>query len=378
MLKHALLSASGAKRWISCPPSARLEEEFPDSTSSFAEEGTVAHTLSELKIRKNVLNELTVAQFAKEKKKIATAVNTEMEYATDTYVDLIVEKLAADPKAILLIEQRLDFSYLVPDGFGTGDAIILTEGRIEVIDLKYGKGVPVSAIDNPQARLYALGAIHTFGCLYNFTEVKSTIVQPRLDSVSTETLTVDELNAWAEEVVRPAAKLADAGEGDFWAGEHCRFCRAGAICRARAEQALQILKHDFQAPALLDPSEIPDILKILDGAKAWIKELEDYAFDQAVNHDVHWDGFKIVAGRSNRVFLDEDLVAKTLFERNFDTDQIYNLKLKGITEMEKLLGKTAFGELLGELVTKPQGKPTLVAESDKRDAISLTDDFIGE
>lgn len=378
MAKHALLSASGAKRWISCPPSARLEEQFPNTTSVYAEEGTVAHTLAELKIRKLLLKDISPAQFAKEKKKINGSVNQEMEFATDTYVEIVAEKMAENPKAVLLIEQRLDFSNIVPEGFGTGDVVIIADGKVEIIDLKYGKGVPVSALNNPQARLYALGAINVYGCMYEVDEIMSTIVQPRLDSISTETLTVAELNEWAETVVRPMADLAIKGEGEFCAGDHCKFCRAGATCRARAEEALSVIKHDFQAPALLEADEIPAILLLLDKIDAWTKSIKDYAYDQAINHDVHWEGFKLVAGRSNRVFLDEEMVAKKLFDAAYDTDQIYNLKLKGITEMEKLLGKKTFGDMLGDLVIKPQGKPTLVPESDKRDVISAADDFAGE
>lgn len=377
MLKHALLSASGAKRWLMCPPSARLEEGFKDTTSSYAEEGTRAHTLAEARIRHDILGVIDKKELKKIWKKVDP--DTEMEEMTELYQDLITEKFAEakarTKDAMLLIEERLDFSHIVPEGFGTGDAIIIADGVMEVIDLKYGKGVHVYAEENPQARLYGIGALNKFGFMYDIKEVAMTIVQPRLDNVSTETLTVEELTQWGEEYVKPRAELADRGEGEFCAGDHCKFCKAKAICRARAEEALSLAKHDFMTPPVLSDEEIPNILMLLDKAEAWIKDIREYAYEKALG-GTKWPGFKLVAGRSNRCYIDEEIVADKLKSEGYEEGQIYNKKLKGITDMEKLIGKKAFPEVLGEFVIKPEGKPTLVPVSDKREELnSAVNDF---
>ena len=377
MADHARLSASGSKRWLTCTPSARLEEKFEDSTSSYAEEGTQAHRLAEMKARHNLLRcivrsdlDETIAQIKPD---------PEMDEVTDQYVDILAERLAeAKSKtkdAELLLEQRLDFSHIVPEGFGTGDAIILADGTLEVIDLKYGKGIPVSAYDNPQARLYALGALNKFGHLYDIHTIRSTIVQPRIDNISTEEISVEDLEKWGEEYVKPRAILADQGKGEYVTGEHCRFCKAKAICRARAEEALSIVKHEFQQPPVLSDEEIPQILDILDKAEAWIKDIRDYAYQKALS-GVRWDGWKLVEGRSNRTYIDETLVAEKLIDSGMLPATIYDMKLKGITAMEKILGKKKFEEQLSSLVIKPSGKPTLVPESDRREELnSVTNDF---
>jgi hypothetical protein len=378
--KHALLSASGAKRWLSCTPSARLEEGFENTTSSYAEEGTRAHTLAEAKVRYSVLKTIDKKQYDRIEKNIKP--DTEMDEATELYVDLITEKFnqarAKTKDALLLLEARLDFSHIVPGGFGTGDAIIIADGTMEVIDLKYGKGIPVYAEDNPQARLYGLGALNQFGQIYSVEEVSSTIVQPRLDSVSTETLTADELAAWGEDCVKPRAILADAGEGEFCTGEHCRFCKAKAVCRPRAEEALSIAKHEFEQPPILSDEEIPGILQLLDKAEAWIKDIKEYAYIKALN-GTKWAGFKLVEGRSNRCYLDEEIVANKLKSNGYEDDTIYTKKLKGITEMTKILKKKVFEEILGDLLVKPAGKLTLVTEDDEREAAnSAKNDFAEE
>ena len=377
MRSHALLSASGAKRWLMCPPSARLEENYKDTTSSYAEEGTLAHTLAEARIQYNILGAINGDEFDAIWQQVSP--DTEMDEMTELYMDVITEKFAAakaiTPDAMLLIEERLDFSHIVPEGFGTGDAIIIADGLMEVIDLKYGKGIPVYAEENPQARLYGLGALNKFGFLYDIREVAMTIVQPRLDNISTEVLSVEELTAWGEDYVKPRALLADKGEGEFCAGDHCRFCKAKAVCRARAEEALSLARHDFATPPVLSDEEIPEILMLLDKAEAWIKDIREYAYDKALA-GTKWPGFKLVEGRSNRCYIDEEIVAEKLAAEGFEENQIYNKKLKGITDMEKLVGKKKFPEVLGELVIKPTGKPTLVPESDKREEInSAVHDF---
>lgn len=375
---HALLSASGAKRWLMCPPSARLEERFEDTTSSYAEEGTRAHALAEARIRYDLLKTINKKEFDTIWKDLAP--DTEMEEMSELYEDLITEKysaaLAKTKDAMLLIEERLDFSHIVPEGFGTGDAIIIADGTMEVIDLKYGKGVHVYAEDNPQIRLYGLGALQKYGYLYDIKEVALTIVQPRLDNVSTELLAAETLEEWGEQYVRPRALLADKGEGDYCTGDHCQFCKGKAICRARAEEALSLAKHEFATPPILDDDEIPEILMLLDKAEAWIKDIKDYAYQKALA-GTKWPGFKLVEGRSNRCYMDEELVADKLMANGYEDNQIYEKKLKGITAMEKLLTKKSFTELLDDLVIKPPGKPTLVPESDKREEFnSANRDFM--
>ncbi len=376
--QHALLSASGAKRWLMCPPSARLEERFEDTTSSYAEEGTRAHALAEARIRYDLLKTINKKEFDTIWKDMAP--DTEMEEMSELYEDLITEKysaaLAKTKDAMLLIEERLDFSHIVPEGFGTGDAIIIADGTMEVIDLKYGKGVHVYAEDNPQIRLYGLGALQKYGYLYDIKEVALTIVQPRLDNVSTELLAAETLEEWGEQYVRPRALLADKGEGDYCTGDHCQFCKGKAICRARAEEALSLAEHEFATPPILDDDEIPEILMLLDKAEAWIKDIKDYAYQKALA-GTKWPGFKLVEGRSNRCYMDEELVADKLMANGYEDNQIYEKKLKGITAMEKLLTKKSFTELLDDLVIKPPGKPTLVPESDKREEFnSATRDFM--
>jgi len=378
---HALLGASSAKRWLNCTPSARLEEAHgkPDKGSVYADEGTKAHSLAEAKICYYIIGSLTEIEYAKIVKDLAP--DTEMDEATELYVDLVTEKFnvakATTHDAMLLVEQKLDYSQYVPGGYGTADTIIIADGEMEVIDLKYGKGIPVYAEENPQARLYAIGAVLQFGFLYNIESVASTIVQPRLENVSTEVLSIDVLLTWAEEYVRPRASLADQGIGEYCTGDHCTFCKAKAVCRARAEEALSIAKHDYARPPILDDSEIPGILLLIDKAEAWLKDIKDYAYRKAVDEKVHWDGFKLVEGRSNRVYVDEKLVEDKLVSEGYEADTIYApKKLLGITAMEKAIGKKNFAEHLETLIIKPAGALTLVPESDKREAVnSAAEDF---
>lgn len=370
---HAVLSASGAHRWIECPPSARLEEQFPDAASPYAEEGTIAHALAEVRLRQALGERTRVSP----KVTKSEHYNPAMEEHIAGYVTLVMERIAvhkthtADP--LIMFEQRLDFSRWVPDGFGTGDVVIVSDLGVEVIDLKYGQGVRVDAEGNPQLRLYGLGAYDRYRLLYDIDKVFMTIVQPRLDSVSTEELSVAALLEWAEEVVVPAAKLAYAGKGNFYPGEHCRFCRAKAVCRARAEANLELARYDFAKPETLTPEEIAEILTQIErDFKAWVSDIQDYALDQATNHGVKFPGWKLVEGRSNRKYADKDAVKTTLREAGYTDEQILKMDLKGITEIERLLGKKRFAELLSEYVVKPAGRPTLVPESDKRPEINST------
>lgn len=382
---HAMLSASGAHRWLNCTPSARLEEEFEDSTSEFAREGTFAHELSELHLGL-YLDHFKKATFTRRLNKMKKAedgfYSQEMEDYVQVYVDTVIERInearSRTEDATIIIEQRLDFSEWVPEGFGTGDVVIIADGTMEIIDLKYGKGVPVSAVDNPQLRLYALGAVNQFSILYDVERVRMTIVQPRLDNISSDELTVDELLDWAENEVKPKAELADKGEGDFVAGDHCRFCRARFTCRARAEANLEMAKREFQAPPLMSNEEIAEVLQQADELQKWAKDVQSYALDQAEKHGTKFQGWKLVRGRSNRKYANQDEVAARLVEKGWKEDEIFEKKLLTITNMEKRIGKKAFSEHLSDLVVKPEGKPTLVPESDKRPEINSTESAVAD
>jgi len=374
---HARLSASAAARWLNCPPSVKLCEQIPDKGSSFAEEGTFAHALAELYLRYNN-GEITKRSFNARLKKMQedSWYSAEMEEYIQSYANLVWEQLneakASCPDAFALFEQRLDFSKYVPDGFGTGDVLIISDDTLQVIDLKYGKGVGVSAEGNPQLRLYGIGAYLEHSLLYDIQTVKMTIIQPRLDNISTETLPVEELLQWAEEVVKPRAKLAMEGKGELKVGDHCRFCKAFATCRAQKDYQMELAKYEFTEPDLLEDSEIGDILSRVDSLVKWAEAVKEYAFDMAVNEHVKFDGWKLVEGRSNRKYEGQGKVETALLNAGYE--DIYKPKeLKGITDMTKLLGKSRFDELLGGLVIKPEGKPVLVPESDKRPELNTVD-----
>lgn len=385
---HAKLSASGSKRWLACPGSVQLESQYPDVTTSFAEEGTAAHELSELMLQ-HKLGEFTKRQYSSrlKKQKEGEYFSQEMLDHCENYTDIVIERVneakAQTPDAQVLLEQRLDFSEWVPEGFGTGDVLIVGEGLIEVIDLKYGKGVPVSAEDNSQMRLYGLGAYNEYDLLYGIESVRMTIVQPRLDSVSTEELSADELLKWADEIVKPTAKEAAEGSDQFEAGEHCRFCKARAECRIRAEANLELAKHEFKEPPLLSPEEIAEILEQASQLKSWVSDVEDHALDQAYKHNVAYPGWKVVEGRSNRIYSDKDAVESVLLLEGYEETDIHKpTELKGITDLQKALGKKNFDTLLKGFIIKPPGKPKLAPESDKRPALSsaasAADDFKDE
>lgn len=370
--QHALLSASGAHRWLNCPPSAVLESREPDSSSAAAEQGTVAHALAEHKLRR--------ALKQRSKRPVSTWIDDEMETLTDDYVAYVQEYLSlaeetcGDPQ--VLIEQRLDFSHVVPGGFGTGDCVIIAEPTLQIIDLKYGQGVLVEAAHNPQLMLYALGAIHAFGDLYDIERVAVTIYQPRRGNVDTWETSVAELEAWVEAEVKPKAELAAAGEGEFCPGSWCQFCRIAPTCRARAEANLALAQLEFAPPAELSDSEIADVLARIPQLKTWAADVEAYALSKAVNQGVVFEGFKLVAGRSVRKYTSEKEVAAAAEAAGYR--DIWDRKLITLTAMEKLMGKSAFNEILGDLVTKLAGKPTLVPASDKRpplDLVSAATDF---
>lgn len=375
---HAKLSASGSKRWLTCTPSAGLEEDFEDSESEFALEGTAAHEYGELLLRVE-LGGNDGADIAE-----ATAFadsnrfySNELADYCQQYVDLVIERyhaaLATTPNAQISIEERLDYSAWVPDGFGTGDVVIIANDYIEVIDLKYGKGVKVDAEDNSQMRLYGLGAMDAYDMLYDFKEIRMTIVQPRLDNIVTEVLSIDDLRAWGDDYVKPRALLADKGEGEFCAGDHCGFCKARHTCRARAEYVLELEKFELRNGPLLSIDEIAVILGKANALQKWADDIQGYALQQAENHGIKYPGWKLVEGKSNRKITDEDAVGTVLDLEGYTDDQIYNKKMKGIGDLEKLLGKKQFETFAGPYVIKPPGKATLAVESDKRPEINSAD-----
>lgn len=366
MSDHAVLSASGAHRWLNCLPSARLELEFVNNESSAAAEGTAAHALCEHKLKK--------ALHMRSKRPVSVYNSDEMEEHSDAYVEFVMEQLelakqsCTDP--LILIEQRLDFSCYVPQGFGTGDCIIIADKKLHIIDFKYGMGVLVDAVDNPQMKLYALGALEIYDSLYDIEEVSMTIFQPRRENVSTWTIRVEDLKAWAEKELKPRAKKAYDGEGEYLPGEWCTFCRAAVKCRARAEEKLKLAQSEFKLPPLLTDSEIEEVLSKLSDLTKWANEIIAYATDAAVNHGKEWHGFKVVEGRSVRKFKDEDAVAKVAKANGYK--DIFRQSLITLTEMERLMGKSKFEKILGDLIYKPPGKPTLVPLSDKRPAMNVS------
>jgi len=362
--QHARLSASGAHRWMNCTPSARLEREFEDNGGESAAEGIAAHALAEHKLRR--------ALKMRSKKPVSKYDSDEMDSYTDGYVEFIQELVAQakqecnDP--VVLIEQRLDFSKFVPGGFGTGDCMIIADGTLHIIDLKYGQGVLVEAEDNPQMKLYALGALELFDGIYDILTVSMTIYQPRRENVSTHTVFKETLYQWAEEVLKPTAELAFKGEGEYAPGEHCQFCRAAVKCRARAEEKLNLARFEFALPPLLTDEDIEEILALLDDLTSWANDVKAYALEAAVSHGKEWRGYKLVEGRSNRRYANEDAVAKAAKDAGYR--DIYRQSLITLTEMEKLMSKVKFQEILGGLIEKPPGKPTLVPLSDKRQAMN--------
>ncbi len=364
-MAHAVLSASASKRWLSCPPSARFERKFPDKAGEVAREGTLAHALAEAQIRR-YLDEITETEETQCIKAIRddALYAPEMDEYVSEYVDLCIEKINA-AQGLALVEERLDFSRWVKHGFGTGDMVILGDGVLEIVDLKYGKGVPVPAEGNPQMQLYALGAIEQYGCIYDFDHVRMSIFQPRNGGLSTHLISVDDLLAWGEEI-KPIAELAYAGKGEFRAGEHCRFCKAAAQCKTLSEYNMEIAKLEFQDADLLTDEEVSLVLSRVDGLVRYAEKIKAFALNEALKGH-KWPGYKVVEGRSNRRITDEVKASKLLRKAGYGDDVIYKpLKMQGITELEKALTKKKFTTLLGSVVEKPPGKPTLVPEEDER------------
>ena len=365
---HAALSASSSHRWMMCPPSVKLSGQFADKPSPYAEEGTFLHELSEMKLHRylgDMTPEVLEAQYAAHRDN--DFYSDEAESVTDEYVDFCIETIesvrASCPDPLILVEHRLDYSEYVPDGFGTGDLVIVADGVLEVVDFKGGRGVRVEAERNSQLMLYGLGALLEFEALYDIRNVRMTIVQPRLNNISTYETTTDELIRWAEKEVRPKALLAYEGKGEFCAGEWCRFCRARYTCRKRSEYHMRLAERDFKAPDLLTDEEILDILPVAESLNNWAADLIAYATQQAVDGKA-WPGYKLVAGRSVRKYTSEAEVIRAATEAGY-TD-IYRTTLLGVGDLEKRMGRKKFSEVLGRYIIKRVGAPKLVPESDPR------------
>lgn len=373
MAKHATLSASASHRWLACPPSALLCAEIEDQSSPYAQQGTDAHELCEYLVEKALGHDVT------DPTESLGTYDAEMQESAESYCSFVMEQLAgakehcADP--LVCIEQRLDFSRWVPEGFGTGDCVIVADDTLHIIDFKYGVGVLVSAVDNSQLKCYALGALDTFGSLYDIRRIKLSIYQPRRGNVDTFELSTEELLKWADEILKPTAELASAGKGEFHAGDHCQFCKLKATCRARAAYSLELAKYDFIEAPSLNTDEIAAILPQVDSLVSWADDIKAYALEQALS-GVRYPHFKVVEGRSIRKYTDENEVAKVVQNAGYDP---FEKKLMGITLMTKQLGKKKFDELLSGLVIKPAGKPVLVQDTDPRPEFNTAqNDFNGE
>lgn len=371
--QHALLSASGAHRWLHCTGSPLLEKDFPDSTSVYAQEGTLAHYLCELKLMAYT-GEITKRKLTSMKNKLMKSElwQPEMDSTSEAYLDYIKDiTMSYTVKPVILIEKKVDFSRYVPEGFGTADCLVLAGDTLHVVDYKHGKGVVVDADHNPQMMLYALGAMSELSLLYRFKFVHMTIVQPRVNNISEFTMTADELIEWGEKVVKPKAEAAMSGKGEFEAGDWCRFCRAKQQCKTRYESNDSLYpelseRHD---PRLITLAELGEYLKRGKDMAAWLEDMKEYALSESLaGADV--PGWKAVEGRGSRVFTDTDEAVDTLIKNGIDESVLYERRVLTLAQMEKAVGKKAFGELVGDLVVKNPGKPTLVEESDKRSRIT--------
>ncbi len=386
---HALLSASGSHKWLVCSPSARLEEGFENKTSSYMAEGTLAHAIAELKVKNYFLDPMGKRKFNSEMKKLQKSefYNEEMQGYTDTYLDYLKElALKSNIKPSVAVEVKIDYSKYAKEGFGTADCIMAMGNELHIIDFKYGKGVPVSAEDNPQLKLYALGALEKYKIIYPIMHIVLHIVQPRLDNISNYTLLRAELEQWGNDIVIPAANKAYMGLGEFTPGEHCRFCKAKGCCSARAEKNLRAIE-DFKpidygpkkqhtelesvAKGILDNSEIGIILSQIEDVDSWVKDLKSYALE-AILQGADIKGWKAVEGKSNRAITDVDKAFEVIKDYGVDEALLYERKPLTITALEKLLTKKTFNDLIGDYIEKPKGAPTLAPVSDKRESYKLS------
>lgn len=373
---HAVLSASGAEKWLNCPPSARLEESYPDTSSPYAKEGTLAHEIAEFKARNYFIETLPKRTFTSKlnKFKKEELYKNEMDEYTESYLEYIKEVAMKYPsKPYIALEKKIDFSKYVPDGYGTCDCILIHGNDMHIIDFKYGKGVPVSAENNSQLMLYALGALEAYSMLYQIDTVHLSIFQPRIDNISCFDISAANLLSWAVGEVEPKAKLAYGGIGDFKAGEHCRFCKAQAQCRAKAESIISVFPVK-EEPALLTDDEIGLILAKAKELVSWSNAVEDYALN-AILSGKEIQGWKAVEGRSVRVFSDADKAFEKIVESGTPEEMLYERKPLSLSQIEKLLGKKEFESIVSSFVIKPQGKPTLAPSDDKRPVFNKADVF---
>ncbi|MEG0765032.1 MAG: DUF2800 domain-containing protein [Pseudoflavonifractor sp.] len=383
---HALLGPSGAHRWLLCTPSARLEEGLEDTGSIYATEGTLAHRMGELLLREAWEDKDIAADLATVK--ADPLYTASMGEYMDGYATFVAERMAEAKKnckdPLIFIEHEIHYEEYVPEGFGTADCVIIADGIMDVIDLKYGAGIPVSAEDNPQMKTYALGCLLAFEMFYDIAAIRTTIFQPRLDNISTAVITVEHLMGWAREVLKPQAALAWSGKGTFNPGDHqCKWCKVGATCKARADYQLALAAKEFEDAALMDNADIATVLERLPGLLTWADQVKTYAQDAAVNRGVRFPGFKVVEGRANRQYSNEHAIATRLKKAGYAVADIFKPKaLLGITAMEKLVGKQKLTELVGGLIVKPEGAPALVPESDRRPELNTTaqavEDFADE
>lgn len=363
---HARFSPSSGARYLNCTPALVLEEQFQDEESAYAAEGSAGHALAEHLIKKHLK--------IRSKRPVSDYYSDDLLEAVDEYVSYVIGEIEDAKRTckapIFSVEQRIDASEYVDECFGTADMIIVTDKVAHIIDLKLGKGVAVFAEENPQLMIYGLGILSMAELLYDVEIVRMTVFQPRLNNSSTWDIAPDELKNWGEEVLKPRGAMALMGAGEFKSGNWCRFCKARNQCRARAEQFLELAKMEFKAPALLSEEELAEVLKVSDELSKWASDVYAYAQEQAIVHGKEWSGFKLVEGRSNRKYSSEEEVAEAAMAAGYK--DIYKSSLVTITEMERLMGKKEFNTILGHLVYKPQGKITLVPESDKREAINNT------
>lgn len=360
MSKHSPCSPSSSFRWTKCTRSARINAEADDRGSLYAQQGTDAHSLCEHLVKK------ALGRKSRDPTENLTWYDQEMQESAEGYRDFVVDAIEeikkSCPNPYIGVEQRLDFSDWVPEGYGTGDCIIVADEIAHIIDFKYGIGLPVKATENTQLMCYGLGILETFGNLYNIKRIRLSIYQPRRENVDTWEISTEDLLKWADDVLKPAAELAYAGEGEFKAGEHCIFCRIKDTCRERADYYMDLMKHELEDPAELTDDEIVLILPKVEGLVGWATDLKEYVLQQALNGR-KYKGFKVVEGRATRKYTDEAIVADVVEKAGYDP---YEKKVLGITAMTKELGKKKFEELLGGLVYKPKGKPVLVSDDDKR------------
>lgn len=375
-MAHAILSPSSAERWIHCPPSAVINAEAPRTDTVYTREGTLAHAVCELKGRRKFLG-LTTRSFNAELKKLKANElwQDEMDGYTDAWIEAL-EKIAGEYDALphVALEVRVDFSEYVPDGFGTADCLMIGEiagvTTLNVIDFKYGKGVAVSAEENPQMMLYALGALLDYGEIYEIEAVRMTIVQPRIRSEPDSWgLDAKTLLSWANTVVEPAAKLAIHGGGEFKDGDWCRFCAIRGSCRARADANLEAARMEFRLPPELSDSEVGEALALGQRLKAWLSDVEEYALGACLDGR-EIDGWKVVAGRSVRQWSDAGAAFEAAKAAGVPEEMLYERKPVTLAGLEKIMGKKPFAEALGGFVTSPPGKPTLVKADDRRPAIT--------